>query len=257
MSIDLAAHELEFLLPERGATTVAELLASYDPAALAAERGLAERPFVFTNFAATLDGRSTIEGRSGAIGSDTDTAMLVGLRTTADAVMIGAGTLRAERYGRVVPDAAKRALREARGLGADPLAVLVSGRLDLPWDVDLFTDGGGRIVVFTSSDQEPPETATPLEVVRQPGGFDPAAALAHLRGELGIRSVLCEGGPSLHGTSLEAGLVDALFVTRGALVGGGEGPAIVEGFGAEPVPLELLWLLSAGSELFSRYGVVR
>ena len=51
------------------------------------------------NFAATVDGRATIGGVSGPIGSDADTAMLVGLRTRFDAVMIGAGTMRAERYG--------------------------------------------------------------------------------------------------------------------------------------------------------------
>ena len=70
------------------------------------------------NFAATLDGRATIEGRSGPIGSDTDTAMLVGLRTRFDAVMIGAGTMRAERYGRLVSDPAKRERRERLGLPA-------------------------------------------------------------------------------------------------------------------------------------------
>lgn len=51
------------------------------------------------NFVATVDGRATIHGRSGPIGSETDTAMLSGLRTRFDAVMIGAGTMRAERYG--------------------------------------------------------------------------------------------------------------------------------------------------------------
>ena len=56
------------------------------------------------NFAATVDGRATIGGVSGPIGSDTDTAMLAGLRTRFDAVMIGAGTMRAERYGRLVAE---------------------------------------------------------------------------------------------------------------------------------------------------------
>ena len=75
-----------------------------------------ERPYVITNFALTLDGHATISGRSGPIGSATDTAMLVGLRTRVDAVMIGAGTMRAERYGRVIGDPAKRERREAEGL---------------------------------------------------------------------------------------------------------------------------------------------
>src|ERR1044072_8247853 len=54
------------------------------------------------NFAATVDGRATIGGVSGPIGSETDTAMLVGLRSRFDAVMIGAGTMRAERYAGLV-----------------------------------------------------------------------------------------------------------------------------------------------------------
>jgi riboflavin biosynthesis pyrimidine reductase len=58
-----------------------------------------DRPYVAMNFAATVDGRAAIGGVSGPIGSAADTAMLVGLRTRFDAVMIGAGTMRAERYG--------------------------------------------------------------------------------------------------------------------------------------------------------------
>ncbi len=103
------------------------------------------------NFAATVDGRATIGGVSGPIGSATDTAMLAGLRTRFDAVMIGAGTMRAERYGRLVADQEKRERRERLGLPHDPLMVIVSGRLDLPWDAPLFTDGGGRVLIFTAS----------------------------------------------------------------------------------------------------------
>ncbi|HEX5525743.1 MAG TPA: dihydrofolate reductase family protein [Solirubrobacterales bacterium] len=85
------------LLPDPGPTTVAEQLAGYRPEEGAHE----ERPFVAMNFVATLDGRATIEGRSGPIGSDTDTEMLVGLRKRFDAVMIGAGTMRVERYSKI------------------------------------------------------------------------------------------------------------------------------------------------------------
>lgn len=82
------------LLPDPGPTTVAEQLETYDPCAQAHE----DRPFVAMNFAVTLDGRATIGGVSGPIGSKTDTVMLSGLRKRFDAVMIGAGTMRAERY---------------------------------------------------------------------------------------------------------------------------------------------------------------
>ena len=86
---------MQRLIPDPGPTTVEEQLASYRPSEMAGE----ERPFVALNFAVTVDGRATIAGVSGPIGSDADTAMLVGLRTRFDAVMIGAGTMRAERYG--------------------------------------------------------------------------------------------------------------------------------------------------------------
>jgi len=82
------------LIPDPGETTVEEQLDAYRPWEEAGE----ERPFVAINFAATVDGRATIGGVSGPIGSDADTEMLVGLRTRFDAVMIGAGTMRAERY---------------------------------------------------------------------------------------------------------------------------------------------------------------
>lgn len=82
------------LLPDPGPTTVEQQLASYRPG----ENAPGDRPFVAMNFAATVDGRATIEGVSGPIGSATDTAMLVGLRKRFNALMIGAGTKRAERY---------------------------------------------------------------------------------------------------------------------------------------------------------------
>ena len=72
------------------------------------------------NFAATVDGRATIGGVSGPIGSETDTAMLAGLRTRFDAVMIGAGTMRAERYGRP-RETADRDRQRARASRAGPL----------------------------------------------------------------------------------------------------------------------------------------
>lgn len=82
------------LLPDPGETSVEQQLDNYQPW----EHTHQDRPFVAMNFVATVDGRATMEGRSGPIGSETDTAMLVGLRTRFDAVMIGAGTMRAERY---------------------------------------------------------------------------------------------------------------------------------------------------------------
>ena len=92
-------HAVRRLFPDEGETTVAEQLATLD----LKELGPPERPYLILNFATTLDGRAAISGKSGAIGSGTDAEMLQRLRTRVDAVMIGAGTMRAERYGRIVP----------------------------------------------------------------------------------------------------------------------------------------------------------
>ncbi|HEY6638665.1 MAG TPA: dihydrofolate reductase family protein [Solirubrobacterales bacterium] len=242
-------HPVRRLVPDVAETTVAEQLAGLDLEQLV----LDERPYLILNFATTLDGRAAISGRSGAIGSATDTEMLQRLRTRVDAVMIGAGTMRAERYGRIVSDPDLRAYRERTGLGHDPLAVIISNRLELPWDAGLFTDGGGRVVIFTASDQEPPETATPVTVLRHPEGVELDRALEWLRKERGIRSVLCEGGPTLHGRLREGGLADELFLTIAPKIAGGEGPRVLEGALPDVDVVELAWLLESESELFARY----
>jgi riboflavin-specific deaminase-like protein len=244
-----ATHSVRRLLPEPAETTIAEQLATLELKPLA----LPERPYLILNFVTTLDGRATIDGRSGQIGSPTDTEMLLRLRTRADAVMIGAGTMRAERYGRIVPDQHLRAYRERTGLSHDPLAVIVSNRLEIPWDAGLFTDGGGRVVIFTASDRTPPETATPVTVVRHPDGVDLDRALEWLRWERGICSVLCEGGPMLHGRLREAGLADELFLTIAPKVAGGEGPRVLEGALPEVDQVDLAWLLESNGELLARY----
>jgi riboflavin-specific deaminase-like protein len=240
---------MQRLVPDPGPVTVEEQLDGYRPW----EQPREDRPHVATNFAATVDGRATIAGVSGPIGSSTDTEMLARLRTRFDAVMIGAGTMRAERYGRLVADQEQRERRERIGLPPDPLMVIVSGRLDLPWDAPLFTDGGGRVLIFTASEAEPPETATSLRIVRHESLVDVAAALRHLRQERGIRALLCEGGPRLHAELHAEDLVDDLFLTIAPKLAGGGAPRIVEGELPAVAELELAWLLERDGELFARY----
>jgi riboflavin biosynthesis pyrimidine reductase len=220
------------LLPDPGLTSVSEQLETYRPWEEAPE----DRPLVGMNFVATVDGRATIEGRSGPIGSEADTEMLVGLRKRFEAVLIGAGTMRAERYGPM-----------------NPLMVLVSGRLDLPWDAPLFTEERGEALIFTASEAEPPETAATVEVVRHEGAVNLGEALRHLRAERGIRAVLSEGGPHLHAQLQADGLVDDLFLTIAPKLSGGEAPRILEGSLPDVAGLELAWLLEQDGELFARY----
>ena len=181
------------LLPDPAPTTISEQLESYRPW----EDEREGRPFVAMNFVATLDGRATIDGRSGPIGSDTDTAMMSGLRGRFDAVMIGAGTKRVERYA-----------------GLDK-----------------------RLVVVQSHEGEPADLPRLLET---------------LRGE-GVRAVLCEGGPTLHGSLQAEGLVDELFLTIAPKLSGEEAPRILEGPLPDVIEMELAWLLEEDGELFARY----
>jgi riboflavin-specific deaminase-like protein len=217
-----------------------------------------DRPYVITNFAVTVDGKATLHGRSGAIGSDRDTEMLVCLRTRVDAVMIGAGTMRAERYGRPIADPGKRGRRERRGFSQDPLLVIVSGRLDIPWDASVFEDRGARVLIFTTSDAEPPETVAEVRIVRQEGQHvDLREALAYLGAERGIRGLLCEGGPRIHAQLIDDGLVDELFVTHAPKLAGGDGPGLAVGLSELERPVEVVWLLEDDGELFARYRIPR
>jgi len=237
------------LTPEP-AREVHELLAEVRPR----ERARADRPFVFVNMIATADGRAARDGATETLGGDADLELLLELRAIVDAVLVGTGTLRAEGYDRLVRSAERRERRRAAGLAEDPLAVVISRRFAVPWDAGLFQAAEQPVLVYTGLDTpDPPDVPAPVEVVRLdvPG---PAEALADLR-RRGVRALLCEGGPTLHGALHAAGLVDELFLTIAPLITGDEEePSIVDGGRLpEAAELELLWVLRSGSELFLRY----
>jgi riboflavin-specific deaminase-like protein len=221
------------------------------------------RPTVLLNMACTADGRATVGGRSGPIGNRADRELFHALRAAVDAVLVGAGTVRAERYGRLVRDEAHRRLRAARGLAAQPLACLVSASLDLAPDIPLLADPAARIAVLTPSPAgQLPGAAAPVEYVRaaREGVLDLPAALAELHTRLGVRTLLCEGGPHLNGQLFAAGLVDELFLSLAPkLAGGGlagASPRIIAGPELNPpLELELVGVLESESQLLLRYRV--
>ena len=224
----------------------------------------AGRPRVMLNMISTVDGRASLDGRSGPLGGRADRALFHALRGAVDAVLVGAGTLRTERYGRIIPDAARRALRAQRGLGEEPLACIVSGRLALDGEIPLLREPDAHVVVLTASAASLPATPATVEYVRAAadGRLDLAAALGELRARFDVRSLLCEGGPHLAMQLLEAGLLDELFLSLSPLLAGGEpagGEALRILAGAEiepPAGLELLGVIASGSHLFLRYGVL-
>ena len=228
---------------------------------LASDGGdLDDRPHVALNMVSTTDGRATIDGRAGPIGNEADRRLFHRLRTRVDAVMAGARTVALERYGRLVRDPDLREERRRVGLEPDPLAVIVSGRLDLPADVPLLQDEDSRVVIVTGSDGELGGCRARVEYLRFEGGtLELAPALRRLRQEYGIRSVLCEGGPGLNSTLLREGVVDELFLSLAAkLVGGPDALTIVSGLPMSgAAELELVSARLADSDLFLRYRVSR
>jgi riboflavin-specific deaminase-like protein len=221
------------------------------------------RPYVLLNMASTLDGRATLSGRSGAISGAADRAMFHGLRTVVDGVMAGAGTVRSERYGRLIRDPEERRLRVRRGLGEQPLACVVSASMLLGADIPLLADPGSHLVIITSSDGKLAGVSAQIEYIRARHGqaLDLGAALAELQARLQVRVLLCEGGPHLNAQLLAGGLVDELFLSLAPKLAGdpvpGEGLLrIVAGSSFEPpIELELISALQAESQLFLRYRV--
>jgi riboflavin-specific deaminase-like protein len=220
----------------------------------------AERPHVALNMVATADGRITIGGRSGPIGNEADRELFHELRAQADAVMVGAGTCRTERYGRIVRDPERRERRAAAGLDPDPLAVLVSARLALEPDVPLLQDADSSVVMVTASDAEIEGARARIEYIRTPtdeaaGTVPLGPALRELR-ERGVRTLLCEGGPVLNGTLLRDGLVDELWLVIASKLSAGVGPTVVSGPELDPtVEMKLVSAHEAGGDVFLRYRI--
>jgi riboflavin biosynthesis pyrimidine reductase len=129
------------LCPDAAEVELADQLGGVDLAAAAP----AGRPYVIANFVASLDGRAAFRGRSGTLGDEGDRDLFHGLRTLPDAVMVGTGTLRAERYGRIAARPERRAAREARGLAPDPPLVVVTRSGDLPTEARLFGDADSTV----------------------------------------------------------------------------------------------------------------
>jgi riboflavin biosynthesis pyrimidine reductase len=248
---------LERLLPPGDPATIAEVIE---------QLGLWSRPAgsrLILNMVSTTDGRATLGGRSGPISDDADRALFHGLRMAVDAVLVGAGTVRTERYGRLITDESRRRLRRERGLPDEPLACIVSGRLALDANIPLLTEPSARVAIVTSSAASLPDAGAHLDYVRAGAGgaIDLAAALEQLRERFDVHTVLCEGGPHLGYQLLAQGLLDELFLTVSPTLAGGEpagGEALRILAGGElqpPVGLELVGVLASDSYLFLRYVV--
>jgi riboflavin-specific deaminase-like protein len=233
-----------------------------DPADLASglrlgDKAPADRPYLALNMVSSLDGKATIDWRTRGLSTELDRQLFHHLRTQADAIMVGAGTLRIERYGRMTKTDELRDKREREGLAPHPLAVVVSARLDLPADLPLLNEPEQRVLIATGSDATLPGLGEQVEYARV--GDDLPLLMARLREDHGVRSVLCEGGPTLNSHLFAAGIVDELFLTLNPkIAGGATALTIVAGRDlVEPAELDLVSVAEGDGDLFTRWRVVQ
>lgn len=246
--------ELRQLLPEAAIVDVGELVAG----ALGQAQPAEDKPHVLVNFVASADGHATVNGLSDGLGDEGDRTIFHTLREHVDAILAGTGTLQAERYGRMLGKAERRERRVGRGQSPEPLAVVITRSGDVPADIPLFDEPEARIVVFAPPGTDLSDRRAQVTVVAlDPGELTLTTAMRRLRTGFGVRTLLCEGGPTLFGSLLHENLADELFLTLAPkLVGGGHGPAVTAGPALpEPRALRPLWLLERGGSLYLRYAI--
>jgi riboflavin biosynthesis pyrimidine reductase len=237
---------------------------------------------VIGNFVSTVDGIVSyqIAGQSG--GGDIsefdgpDRFIMGLLRASADAVMVGSGTLHQTApehvfvAGRIYPEARalyERYRSEVLRKMAPPLQVVVSGsgRVDLTRAV-FRTPGIRTLIVTTQAGREllaaggaGALVSTEVRLLEGPI-IPPASVLELLRAEFGVSLLLHEGGPTLFGRFVAEGCVDELFLTVAPQVAGRNRQPLRPGFvaGVEFVPqtaprLDLVSVKERGSHLYLRY----
>lgn len=246
--------EFRQLIPQPAAGEITQLLGRLNLRDLAGDN----RPYAIVNFISSADGRAAFRGHSGPLGDEADRELFHGLRELAEAVFVGTGTLRAERYRRLVRDPDRRRRRLEAGLTPEPLMCVVTRTGDVPVDIPMFAEPEMRIVVFSPIDTDFSNCSAQIERIRlDPGELTLTTVFRWLRDDFGIRLLLCEGGPTVFSSLLTERLVDELFLTLAPkLVGGGTSPTISTGMELpELASLQLVWLLENTGSLYLRYAV--
>jgi riboflavin biosynthesis pyrimidine reductase len=213
------------------------------------------------NMVATADGAASLNGVTQGISSDTDRRVFALLRTLCDVILVGASTVREEKYKPARPQELWSHLREGRP-PTPPIAV-VTGRLDLDPGGPLITAAPAyaRTIVITTA-SAPAARRDQLGrhaeiIIAGQDTVDLRTAVDALA-ERGHRRMLAEGGPHLLAQLVEAGLLDELCLTIGPQMAGPGADRIVAGAGtgsgfSGPLPLRLAHVLEDQGFLLCRY----
>ncbi len=226
-----------------------DLLAAYEPPTAVG------RPSVSINMVTSIDGRAQVNGTAEGLGSRADRRLMRLYRAAHDAVVTGAGTVRASGvWLRVPPDLAAR--RVAAGRPPQPLTMVIAGASPID-PADWHARDEPRVFVVGATN---PQAGIPgVELIRAPTEQpDPAWVLAALA-ERDVRSALLEGGPRMNAAFLAAGCLDEVCWTLGASLVARDGLQMIApmvgapGNGEEPRRGRLVSVLRHADELFLRY----
>lgn len=213
-------------------------------------------PRVRMNFVMSLDGAVTVDGRSGGLGDAADRLAMQVLRTLADVVLVGAGTVRIEGYGGVSVGEADAAWRRSHGLADQPRIAVVSSRLDLAPEHPFFAEATVRPILVTHeaapADRRDALAEVADVIVSGRHTVDVRYMIAALA-ERGLPQVLCEGGPHLFGALVQADAVDELCLSLSPTIVGGDEGRMVRGAPELERPMQLGHVLPAGDLLLLRY----
>lgn len=215
-----------------------------------------DRPWLSANMVGGLDGSAAVGGRVGELSAGPDARLFLDLRALADVVLVGAETVRRERYGAVRFTGEAATWRQATGKGPAPPIAVVTRSLELDWSLGAFADSVATPIVVTcaAADAERLDEARRHAEVIVAGDqrVDLAVALRQLR-QLGHQVVLSEGGPTLLGELNADGLLDELFLSVAPVMGGDPLPVAVSPPSAALTHFTLRHVLTEEGTLFLRY----
>ncbi|MFI6661802.1 dihydrofolate reductase family protein [Streptomyces sp. NPDC050523] len=150
------------------------------------------------------------------------------VRASVDAILVGAGTIRADNPRLLVNSPGRRAARIAAGQPEYPLKVTVSGSGDLDPDARFWHTGGDKLLCTTDKGAERARAlGLAADVVALGPDLDWRTLLAHLHDERGVRRLMVEGGGTIHTQLLQQGLADELQLVLAPLfVGDPDAPRL-------------------------------
>ncbi len=192
-----------------------------------------QKPFVFVNVAASLDGKISDEGRRQLrISCDEDLRIVDELRAESDAIMVGIGTVLADDPRLTVKSRELRKRRLEEGKDENPLRVVIDSRCRVPIDSKVLNDETKTLVaVSKAADEERVKRVSQRAdvVVFGEKKVDLRRLLEYLFSK-GVRKVMVEGGGTLISSLISGGLVDEMRVYFAPMViGGAESPTICDG----------------------------